>query len=175
MLEVLLATTLLLGAVMALSRLLFVAQRHAIAAEDETLAQLLCQNTMQELLAGIEPLQAVSAREVDQYPQWTYSVDIEPLTDVPLIAITVTLTRLPDEDQDLPVAGEDAMERPLHGFRLIRWVRSGNRQLSDSDLEQPLGPPPPPLSMWLPLPSGMPPGSIRPDPATSPSSISSVS
>ena len=54
------ATVIVLGSVMVLSRLAFLARRHAHNAEDRTLSQIHCQNIMDEILAGVRPLRAVT-------------------------------------------------------------------------------------------------------------------
>ena len=76
LLEVMLATVLLLAAVMALSRVAFLARRHAISAEDRSQAQLLCQNILQEVLAGARPLQNVSP-EAFEGDNWVYMINVE--------------------------------------------------------------------------------------------------
>jgi len=133
LLEVMLALSLMMGAVMALSRIAFLARRHAIASEDRTQSQLICQDIMQEIIAGIRPLQNVSTTTVEEYPQWQYAVEVQPLGDTPLIVVSVTVARLPEEDNgsgpEVPAAATSSTE-PLRGYRLVRWVRSGGRGVS---------------------------------------------
>jgi hypothetical protein len=122
LLEVILATAILLGCVMVLSRLAFLARRHAIGSEDRTQSQLLCQNLMDELLAGIRPLESVSPTETED-GQWVYEIDLQRRGNPLLVAITVTVARL-EEDELLPIDEE------LVGYRLVRWLRPGQRQVS---------------------------------------------
>jgi hypothetical protein len=117
---------------MVLSRLAFLARRHAIGSEDRTGSQMLCQNLMDEVLAGIRPLDSVSATETDD-GEWIYSIDVERLSSAPLVAVRVTVARLEEDEESLPTDDE------LVGYRLVRWLRPGKRQVSAaSDL---LGPP----------------------------------
>jgi Tfp pilus assembly protein PilV len=112
------ATVLLLAAVMALSRVAFLARRHATGAEDRTQAQLFCQNILQEILAGARPLEPVSP-EAFEGDAWVYMVDVETVEGVALSKVTVQVERIKDESGRLPT--EDEME----GFRLVRWMRTG--------------------------------------------------
>ena len=137
LIEVMLATVMLLGCVMALSRVAFLARRHAAAAEDRTLAQTHCQNIMEELLAGIRPLRSVSPTAFEG-GAWVYMVDVQPLDSARLAQVSVTVERLEDPEGMLPTEDE------MNGFRLVRWVRSGQ---SDLDLlESPMNEDTPPPS-----------------------------
>lgn len=126
LLEVMIAIAMLMGAVMALSRIAFLARRHAIASEDRTQTQLICQNIMQEILAGVRPLQTVSPTTVEDNEQFEYTVDVAPLGGAPLIVVSVTVARLPSED-DLETQPLTTSDEPLRGYRLVRWIRSGGR------------------------------------------------
>ncbi len=127
LIEVMLATVMLLGCVMALSRVAFLARRHAVAAEDRTLSQTYCQNIMQELLAGMRPLTNVSPQSFEG-DEWVYMVDVENLDQSQLVQVTVTVDRLDDPEGTVPTEDE------LNGYRLVRWLRSGeNRSASASE------------------------------------------
>ncbi len=147
LLEVMLAIALLMGAVMALSRIAFLARRHAIASEDRTAAQLICQNVMQEILAGIRPLQNVSPTPAEDNEQFEYAVDVRPLAGTPLLVVAVTVARLPSEDElaaqpAQPTQSLTTSDEPLRGYRLIRWIRSGGRGVAGDTLDtesDPLG------------------------------------
>ncbi len=126
LIEVMLATVLLLGAVMALSRLAFLARKHAISAEDRSMAQLYCQNITEELLAGTRPLRAVTPT-LFEGGDWVYMIQIEPLDQANLTQVAVTVQRLDDPDATLP--SEDEMD----GYRLVRWMRSGKQRSDPSE------------------------------------------
>ncbi|MBM4088455.1 MAG: hypothetical protein FJ276_03360 [Planctomycetes bacterium] len=119
LLEVILSTVILAASVMALSRVAFLARRHAIAAEDRTEAQHLCHNIVHELAAGARPLQAVAAQR-SEGDQWVHSIAVQFDDERGLAAVTVTVAR---EEND-PAGGLSSGEE-LSGFRLVRWIRSG--------------------------------------------------
>jgi hypothetical protein len=121
-----LATAMLLTAVMMLSRVAFLARRHAESAEDQTQSQLLCHNLMQEILAGIRPRRSVSP-QVLAADVWIYMVDVESLSGSDLSRITVQVDRWDDPTGRLP--SEDEMA----GYRLVRWVRAGRLPVGGQD------------------------------------------
>ena len=126
LLEVMLATVMLLATVMALSRVAFLAGVNAVGAEDRSQAQLLCQNILQEILAGARPMAEVSP-EIFEGDNWVYMVaieDVEGLEGVSLARITVQVDRLPDETARLPTEDEMA------GYRLVHWVRTGKQPVA---------------------------------------------
>ena len=118
LMEVMLATVILLGSVMTLSRVAFLARLHATGSEDRTQAQIHCQNIMQELLAGVRPLTTVSP-ELFEGDQWIYAIDAQPVEGLRLAEITVTVARADPEESTLPASEE------LDGYRLVRWMRTG--------------------------------------------------
>ncbi len=120
LLEIMIATTILLASVMALSRLAFLARRHVVGAEDKTAAQIHCQNILDEILAGIRPLENVSAESFEG-GLWVYSVDIQELESLPLLAVAVTVDRVDDESEVFTTESQPA------GYRLVRWIRSRGR------------------------------------------------
>lgn len=124
LLEVMLATVMLLASVMALSRVAFLARRHAISSEDRTKAQILCQNIVQELLAGVRPLDNVSP-ELIEGDQWVHSIGIEMVEGSTLAAVTVTVARIDEEESALPT------EEEMSGYRLVRWMRTGRTSIMD--------------------------------------------
>lgn len=121
LLEVMLAIGILLGSVMVLSRMAFLARRHAHGAEDRTGAQIHCQNIMEELLAGARPLRSVSP-ELLEGGLWAYMVDVESIETGELKRVAVTVERLDGPEDTVP--GENEMG----GFRLVRWVREAAQE-----------------------------------------------
>ncbi|MHB8862093.1 MAG: type IV pilus modification PilV family protein [Pirellulaceae bacterium] len=126
LLEVMVATVLLLTAVMALSRVAYLARRHATGAADRTQAQLLCQNIMQEILAGARPLAPVSPESFEGNA-WVFMVDVEAVPSASLSKITVQVDRLEDETGRLPT------EEEMGGFRLVQWMRSAKSPAETSE------------------------------------------
>jgi Tfp pilus assembly protein PilV len=126
LMEVMLATVLLLAAVMALSQVAYLARRHAAGAEDRTQAQLLCQNIMQEILAGARSRTRVSP-EAFEGGAWVYMVDVEAVEGATLSKVTVQVDRLKDETSRLPTEDE------MTGFRLVHWMRARKSEAAMSD------------------------------------------
>ena len=73
LLEVMLSTAMLLASVMMLSRMAFLARKHAEGAEDRSTSQRYCQNVMEEMLAGVRPLQSVSPTLLEG-DVWIYKI-----------------------------------------------------------------------------------------------------
>jgi len=119
LLEVMLASTILVGSVMVLSRMAFLARRHAEGAEDRTGAQICCQNIMEEILAGARPLQDVSPELLDG-GTWMYTVEVESTETGDLKRVVVTVDRAGEEEE-----GTLPSEDEIGGYRLVRWVRQG--------------------------------------------------
>jgi Tfp pilus assembly protein PilV len=122
LLEVLLATSILLGAIIVLGELASIGRRSARAALDLSQAQLLCQTKMEELLAGIVPLEPQQNTPVEGEPGWFASVNIKPVAQQGLAALEVTVWR------------EEAGQPAGRQFTLHRWIYDPNpTRFSDSD------------------------------------------
>ena len=121
LLEVLLATGILLGSLIVLSELASIGRRRVRDAEALTTAQRICHTKIQEILAGLQDPVPVEAAEVEDEPGWFYSVQTEPVATQPgLVAVRVSVT------QDAFEAGEEAflLAAGQSGqFTLVRWVR----------------------------------------------------
>ena len=110
LLEVLLASVILLGAVVVLAELAHLGIRNAAAARDLTTAELICRSTMNEIVAGISPAEEVENAVVMSTPGWIYSVELLPLEHPGVVALRVTVAEdLPEEKQPLT-------------FSLVRWI-----------------------------------------------------
>lgn len=66
LMEVLLATAILLGSMIVLSELAGIGRHHANSAQRLATAQLLCQNKMNELLVGMAALESVDAEPLEE-------------------------------------------------------------------------------------------------------------
>jgi Tfp pilus assembly protein PilV len=120
LMEVMIATTLLLASVMALSQVAFVARRHAVGAEERTRAQEIAQNLMEEILAGARPAARVTPTPLEEDEQWVYMIQVEDVEGAPLARVTVQVDRIDEEDESARMPTEDEMG----GFRLVHWVRA---------------------------------------------------
>jgi hypothetical protein len=115
-LEVMLATGILLGCAVVLSELAAIGRQHASSAENLSTAQWLCQNRLNEILAGVVPLENVDSAPLDDDPGWLYSVDVEPMGQAGLESVRVAVTQ------------DTGGVRPGQTFSLVRWVRDPNYQ-----------------------------------------------
>ncbi len=118
LIEMLIATAIVLVAVGVLSELASVGRRHATAAEDAATAQRICQNRLEEILCGAAPLEAADDATVTEDPDWTCSVELKPLEQYAwqpgLAELRVTVKKGSE------TAG------PSRSFSLVRWVRSAS-------------------------------------------------
>lgn len=110
LLEVLLATSILVGCLAVLSELAAIGRQHADDAEKYTVAQAICQTKINEILAGLARPDAVEDEEVEDNPEWLYSVDAESLAQPGLVALRVTVV-------------ENVEDRPPRRFSAVRWIR----------------------------------------------------
>ena len=75
--EVVLSLAIFVGALTALGPLASTGTRAAVSARLETQAVLRCESKLAEVLAGIEPLQAVSdAAFADEAPGWSWGLTV---------------------------------------------------------------------------------------------------
>jgi Tfp pilus assembly protein PilV len=113
LLEVLLATSILLGCVIVLGGLASIGSRRARVAEDLSRAELLCETKMAELLAGAAPVEAVTEEPLEDQPGWVVSIETTPTLHAGVTAIRVTVAAA-------------AVEPPAKAQQvsLVRWVRA---------------------------------------------------
>ncbi len=121
LLEVMLATGILLGSVVVLGELARLGSRNVQAACAETEAERLAQSVLSQVIAeGGIPEQAVG-QPIENTPGWLYSIEVEPLDRPSLSALRITVA------QDLPEE-----KQPIQ-FTLVRW-RSFSEEDEDADL-----------------------------------------
>lgn len=111
LLEILLATAILLGSAIVLGELARQGLRSAGAAEATATATTLCQNLLAELAAGAEPSEPVRDVLFVNEPGWLYTIEREAASHPELALVRVTVR------QDLPVE-----KRPVECM-LERWIR----------------------------------------------------
>jgi prepilin-type N-terminal cleavage/methylation domain-containing protein len=99
LLEVLIATAVLLACMILLTDLAHVGQSHAKDAEDLAAAQLVCQTRLNEMLAGAKPIRAVSQEHPPSLPGWILSVEVEPLKKSGLVAVRIIVKEDPSADE----------------------------------------------------------------------------
>lgn len=110
LMEVLLATAILMGALAVLAELAGLGFRSARAARQHVTAQLLCETKMAEVIAGIQPPEEVAETPFEETPEWLYSITATPQDNPSLLAVQVSVRPdLPEERHPLEV-------------RLTRWI-----------------------------------------------------
>jgi len=132
LLEVLLATSILLGSAIVLGELASIGRQHVNSAEETANAQLICQTKLNEILAGIARPESIEKRTVENQPGWVYSVDVEPIGQAGMPSgpqLGLALLRV-TVSQDVP---DDQRGRQ---FSLVHWIRDPH---APSDTET--GPP----------------------------------
>jgi prepilin-type N-terminal cleavage/methylation domain-containing protein len=115
LMEILLATSILLACVVVLAELAEVGRRHAVSVDQLTTAQMICQSKLNEIVAGAAPLSAVEAATVAEAPDWVYSVELESMTNLDLVVVRVTVEGQPQDDAT-------TRQRPKKSFSLTRWM-----------------------------------------------------
>jgi prepilin-type N-terminal cleavage/methylation domain-containing protein len=128
LMEILVATAILLVAVGVLSELAYVGTRHASSAEEAATAQRICQNILEEILCGARSLETVSDTTVLEDPEWLYSVDIKPLDQFQwspgLAELRVTVTSSPENG------------KPGKPFSLVHWIRYVSSEKQQNETQQ---------------------------------------
>lgn len=126
LLEILLATTILLGAIVVLGQLAQLGLRNAREASKTSEAQQLCRNKLEAIALRLEPAEVVEDVPLDEAPQWLYSIEMEPVEREGMTAVRVTIK------EDLP-----EQSRPTT-FSLVRWLLTTD-SLLDASGESPFG------------------------------------
>lgn len=131
LLEVIIATVILAVSSVMLVKIIGNGDRNARRAEQRVMAQMICQNRLDEILAGILPLEPMDTRQDMYYPDWHYLVKVDSYLDesgisssesaAELLLVEVQVFYQPiADDVDLGVE-KDQFDRPT--FSLKRIVR----------------------------------------------------
>ena len=150
LLEVILAISILVGSAAVLGQLISIGRMQAEKATELTEAQALCNNKMNELLSGIEPIEPVELQPVSLESPWDYSIQLEPGFANNLLELTVTvqlhsdqlttISAQPSADNEPDDTTGDTMAPTNTSFRLTRWIRTDDYEidptlLPESDLD----------------------------------------
>jgi general secretion pathway protein I len=110
LLEVIFAIALLVGALAIIGQHVYSGVRSAVEAEALTTAELLCESTLAQAIAGAIPLEPAAGVPIETMPDWQYTMEINEVeSSSGLLAIRVIVTN----------AG--STPRPVE-FALIRWM-----------------------------------------------------
>jgi type II secretory pathway pseudopilin PulG len=126
LLEVLLATAILIGSSVVLMELASIGMRHAASARDLSQAQRLCQSKLNEIIVGIAPAETVRPAPCEEDPRWTYWVNVQPTERAGLVMLEVG------------VAQELASRKQLNRFTLVRWIRDPKKENESTSPVKPL-------------------------------------
>ncbi len=111
LLEVLLATSILIGSAIVLVELVTIGNRHASSARELSQSQLICESKLNEILAHAAPVEQVRPMPSEQDPRWVVWVDVIPTTHEGLVALEVN------------AAYEPTPNKQRSRCTLVRWVR----------------------------------------------------
>jgi hypothetical protein len=125
LLEVLLATSILIGSTIALLELVTISNRHASSAQNLSKSQLICQSKLNEILAGAAPLEAVRSMPVEEDPQWVYWVELRSPEQEGFVAVEVG------------AAHEPVPQKQSSRFTLIRWLPDPRANGRDGEKSSP--------------------------------------
>lgn len=122
LLEVLLASAILLGSIFVLAELSNLGSRSAAKAIEMNTAHMICQTKLNEILAGAAPVESEQGIPLEAYPGWVVSVEILPASLPNMRALRVTASR---ENRD---------EEDERGVSLVAWIdgaaHSGSEELN---------------------------------------------
>ncbi len=91
MLEVVLALGIFVGGIAALSQLQTTGMNAAISSRMKTHAVLRCESKLNEVAAGVEPLQPANGVPFEDDNEWTWSLTSAPGPHADLLQVTVTV------------------------------------------------------------------------------------
>lgn len=94
LLEVVIALALFFAAMSAISEILRMGSESAIKAQLRAEASLLGESKLNELVAGILPLQAATQQAFEGSPQWTWTLTVEDDLDVTIKRLQLTVNHL---------------------------------------------------------------------------------
>lgn len=120
LMEVMLATSILLGSSIVLVELAAIGRKQANTAYELNIAQLLCQAKLDEIVAGVSSAAAVSEVELEDNPGWLFTVESYPMPRHGLVAIRVSVFQEPQE-----------FTKPVR-FSLVRWLPDTADTTSDA-------------------------------------------
>ena len=91
LLEVVIALAMFFAAMSAISQILKMGSDSAIRAQIQAEGTLLGESKLNEVIAGIVPLQAATDQPFEDAPQWSWSLSVEDDTDVAIKRLMLTV------------------------------------------------------------------------------------
>jgi type II secretion system protein I len=104
LLEVLVALTIFLLSLVAISRLVEMGGERALEARERVQAAQLCESKMNEVVAGVVPLQSQGDTPFDEDPDWVWSLDCDQGAITNLWNVTVKVSRQQGQGNRTPIS-----------------------------------------------------------------------
>jgi len=122
----------LFGSLTVLSQLATIGINHLDRADTTITAIRLCQNKLGEVLAGIQPLEKVDNQPILEAPDWSYSIEVQPLETE--VQPQETQETLPLSEVRVRVARQSDVAQKPNGLRgryeLISWISHGGKAVA---------------------------------------------
>ena len=134
LLEVIIATAILAASTVMLMSLFSTGDRHARRADERTIAQMLCQSKLDELIVDPSQVIPMKANVFPQYPGWVWSLEVQPTSLEGFVQLRVSVTRIPGmetganlelasttTETTTDVSAFTIPDEPT--FELVRWTK----------------------------------------------------
>ena len=122
LMEVIMASAILLGAVIVLTELASLGSRSARRAQSFAESQIFCQTKLNELVSGVSPIEPIERRLLEDSPDWFYSVESKSVPGRGLLKLQVTVWQ------------ENKSDKRDSQFSLSRWIADRSiLEISNSD------------------------------------------
>ena len=126
LLEVIIATVVLSVSAVMLVSIIGTADRNATRADERLRGQLICQNKLEELQAGMLPLESSDLQPTAYYPDWQYTINVEEwsndsaILDGRLVVVEIEAYFRPAQDGPSENLDREAFEqRPAYILRRL--------------------------------------------------------
>lgn len=116
--EILLATSVLLGCVVVLSELANIGTKHVDDVEGFSTAQMICRTTLNEMLSGAVETKSFQTEAADAEPGWMVAAEVGQPRQSGVASLRVTAWY-----EDPAYQGLDYEVPRQHQFTLVRWTR----------------------------------------------------
>jgi general secretion pathway protein I len=123
LLEVILAIAILGGCMAVIGELIRLGARQAEEARELTVAQLLCESTLEEIAAGVIAPEPVGDVPFELDPRWSYSIEVSSLDTPELLQVTVMAQQV-DGSRQIPLS-----------YTLTRWILDPSLELDMAALD----------------------------------------
>lgn len=137
LLEVIIATVILTVSSVMLIRIIGTADRNAQRADRRVMAQMVCQNYLDEMISGMIPLESADPEPTIHYPDWQCAVTVEPwssgdgqtLEGLVLIEVQAFYAPVSSSTESRTIRASDT-DRPAYSIRRIFRKNSEDIQKS---------------------------------------------